>query len=382
MLLEYQAKGLLVESGLPVPAGLIVRDANAAEEAARRLGGEVVLKAQVPIGGRSKAGAILHAADPESARKMADELLASEFGGHEVRSVLVEECVQIAKELYVAVANDPATQGPLLLLSAEGGVEIEQLHTAAPEKIHRHSIDIRRGLDATQAVDQAELLSLPPTLGQELASYLIRLYAMYRNIDAELVEVNPLAITTGGRLLSLDCKVNLDPGAVGRHPQLQQLQADTPIGGTALEQMAAAQGLLYIELDGNVGVLANGAGLTMATLDAVAHYGGRPANFLEIGGDAYTKAETALTLVLSNPNVKSLLINFCGAFARTDIMVGGLVDAIEAIQPTVPISFSIHGTGEDQAIRLVRERLAINPHPLMDDAVREAVEASRQGAGG
>jgi succinyl-CoA synthetase beta subunit len=194
--------------------------------------------------------------------------------------------------------------------------------------------------------------------------------------------VNPLAVTTGGTLVSLDCKVNLDPGAIGRHPNLQQLQADVPMVGTPLEQMAAAQGLLYIELDGNVGVLANGAGLTMATLDAVAHYGGRPANFLEIGGDAYTRAETALRLVLSNPNVKSLLVNFCGAFARTDIMVGGLVDAIEAIQPTVPISFSIHGTGEDQAIRLVRERLALNPHPLMDDAVREAVEASRWEAGG
>jgi succinyl-CoA synthetase beta subunit len=200
---------------------------------------------------------------------------------------------------------------------------------------------------------------------------------MYREIDAELVEINPLAVSSNGSVVALDAKVSLDPGARPRHEELfEEAAADAPLTGTPLERAAREQGFLLIELDGDVAILANGAGLTMTTMDAVAHYGGRPANFLEIGGDAYTRAVPALRLVLSNPKVRSLLINFCGAFARTDVMTDGVVQAIEELKPDIPISFSIHGTGEDEAIELVRERLGLEPHDVMDDAVREAIAAA------
>jgi succinyl-CoA synthetase beta subunit len=204
-----------------------------------------------------------------------------------------------------------------------------------------------------------------------------RLYDVYRAADAELVEVNPLVLTGAGAVVALDAKVSLDPGATPRHSDfLRDLVSRLPDTATEPVRQARALGLVLIEFDGCVGVLANGAGLTMTTLDAVNHYGGRPANFLEIGGDAYTKATPALRLVLDNPRVRSLVVNFCGAFARTDVMAEGVVNAIEELAPSIPIFFCIHGTGEEEAIRLVRERLQIEPYDLMDDAVKAAVGAA------
>jgi succinyl-CoA synthetase beta subunit len=190
-----------------------------------------------------------------------------------------------------------------------------------------------------------------------------------------MVEINPLAITGGGRVLALDCKFVLDDSAVPRQAEIAESGAPEPM--TALEERGRAHGLRYIELDGDVGVLANGAGLTMTTMDAIAHYGGRPANFLEIGGEAYTKATPALELVLANPRVKSLIVNFCGAFARCDVMTEGVVRAWEALKPELPVFFSIHGTGEAEAIALLRARLGMEPHDLMDDAVKAAIAAAR-----
>ncbi|MFD2399727.1 hypothetical protein ACFSVJ_27290 [Prauserella oleivorans] len=184
-------------------------------------------------------------------------------------------------------------------------------------------------------------------------------------------------MTSAGEVVALDSKITIDPGAVSRHEELlSEVLAHEDEGGTVLERRGRALGLQFLELDGEIGVLANGAGLTMTTLDAINHYGGRPANFLEIGGDAYTKATPALQLVLDNPRVRSLVVNFCGAFARTDVMTGGVLSAIEELCPDVPIFFSIHGTGEDKAIRLVREQLGVEPYDTMDDAVRAAIDAA------
>ncbi len=201
-----------------------------------------------------------------------------------------------------------------------------------------------------------------------------RLYAAYRDNDAELLEINPLALTGDGRLVALDCKFTLDDSAAPRQEPLAE--RGTPERLTGLEAEGRALGLRFIELDGSVGVLANGAGLTMTTIDAVRHYGGEPANFLEIGGDAYVKAAPALELVLANPKVKSLLINFCGAVARTDVMTGGVLDAWDQLKPELPVFFSIHGTGDEEAIAMLRERLGLEPFELMDDAVKAAVEAA------
>ena len=207
-----------------------------------------------------------------------------------------------------------------------------------------------------------------------LADLVARVYALYLESDAELLEINPLALTTEGGLVALDAKLVLDDSGAAR--QLELAAASDPERLTDLEARSRALGLKYIELDGSVGILANGAGLTMTTMDAVGHYGGRPANFLEIGGDAYTLGRPALEIVLANPRVKSLVVNFCGAFARTDVMVGGLLEAWPEIRPEVPVFFSVHGTGEAEAVAMLRDRLGIEPFDHMDDAVRAAVEAA------
>ena len=210
----------------------------------------------------------------------------------------------------------------------------------------------------------------------QVARILGQLYAAFRTRDAELLEINPLALLADGRVVALDCKFVLDDAAVvpaGRNRQRRR----APASMTALEKRGAEAGLKLIQLDGNVGVLANGAGLTMTTMDVIRHYGGRPANFLEIGGEAYTKSEIALDLVLSNPGVKSLVINFCGAFARTDVMADGVVKAWAKLKPKVPVFFSIHGTGEEEAVKLVRDELGIEPYDFMEDAIQAAVKAAQ-----
>jgi len=204
------------------------------------------------------------------------------------------------------------------------------------------------------------------------------LYRVYRLNDAELVEINPLAVTAAGAVVALDCKLVVDDSGLVRQPGLAERGAPEPM--TALEARAAAAGLKYIELDGPVGLLANGAGLTMTTMDAIRHYGGNPANFLEIGGEAYTKALEALEIVLANPRVKSLVVNFCGAFARCDVMTEGVVRAWETLKPEIPVFFSIHGTGEAEAIALLRARLGLEPFERMDDAVKAAIVAAQEPA--
>jgi succinyl-CoA synthetase beta subunit len=377
-LLEYQGKSLLSQGGLVTPDGAVARDAAEAATIAGALDGRVVIKAQIPAGKRGKSGAIQFADTPAQAHQAAANLLGKPINGFPVTAVLVEQALPIARELYAAVLNDPASKGPLVLFSVEGGMDIEEVNASAPEKVLRLPIDIRAGLSP---VDAAALLSGTDLTDAEQASVaaaLIGLYAVYLQVEADLVEVNPLVLTDDARVVALDAKVSLDPGALARQPDefMRSLESGQAEEESALEDEGTKLGLQFIELDGTVGVLANGAGLTMATLDAVNHYGGKPANFLEIGGDAYTKATPALALVLKNPNVRSLLVNFCGAFARTDVMTEGVVNAIENLRPEVPVFFSIHGTGEDEAIALVRDRLGLQPYDLMDDAVQAAVAAA------
>jgi succinyl-CoA synthetase beta subunit len=377
-LLEHQGKSLLSKGGLVTPDGAVARDASEAATIAGALGGRVVIKAQIPAGKRGKSGAIQFADSPAQARQAAANLLGTPINGFPVTAVLVEQALTIARELYAAVLNDPASKGPLVLFSVEGGMDIEEVNASAPEKVLRLPVDIRAGLSPADAAALLSGTDLTDAEQASVASALIGLYAVYVDVQADLVEVNPLVLTDDARVVALDAKVSLDPGALARQPEefMRSLESGQAGEESVLEDEGAQLGLQFIELDGTVGVLANGAGLTMATLDAVNHYGGRPANFLEIGGDAYTKATPALRLVLKNPNVRSLLVNFCGAFARTDVMTEGVVTAIEALRPDIPVFFSIHGTGEDEAIALVRDRLGLQPYELMDDAVQAAVTAA------
>ncbi len=369
---EQAAKPLLAAAGIAVPAGRLCHTPDEAAQAVRELGPAVV-KAQVPTGKRGKSGGIAMADDPEQARAEAERILHLGIAGHPVRCLLVEVRADIERELYVAVLNDPDSKGPLILLSAAGGMDIEEIADRHPEQLLRLPADIRHGPDPAALAALVERLEGVP--GPQLVELLQNLYRVYTDNDAELVEINPLALTRDGKLLALDCKFVLDDSAVVRRESLAASGSPEPL--TELESRGRDLGLKYLELDGNVGILANGAGLTMTSMDAVSHYGGRPANFLEIGGEAYTRGRDALELVLANPRVRSLLINFCGAFARTDVMVEGLLAAWEAVPDELPVFFTVHGTGEDEAIALLRDKLGIEPYDLMDDAVRAAVEAAR-----
>lgn len=253
-------------------------------------------------------------------------------------------------------------------------MDIEEVAATRPDALRRRLVELDLGFDLMGA--RALLAGLELGGAEEkIAQVLVDLYRAAQSADAELVEINPLALLADGRVVALDCKLTVDDASAFRQSTLAPLATPDPM--TALEEEGLAAGLKFIQLDGNVGVLANGAGLTMTTMDVISHSGGKPANFLEIGGEAYTKSEVALKLVLSNPGVKSLVVNFCGAFARTDVMAEGVVAAWKRLNPTVPVFFSIHGTGEDEAVRLVREGLGIEPYDFMEDAVKAAVEAAR-----
>jgi succinyl-CoA synthetase beta subunit len=369
---EHAAKPLLRAAGIDVPRGALANSASEAAAIAATLG-NCVVKAQVPAGKRGISGGIARARGVEEARVAAARILGMTIAGHRVERVLVEEEVAVAAEMYAAVLNDPASKGPLLLYSAEGGIDIEAIASQRPHSLMRLALDIRRGVDGASL--ERALAGRPG--GEALATVLARLYGVYAACDAELVEINPLVVASDGRLIALDCKLVVDDSAAPRQRALSECAAPNKL--TPLEARGRTLALNYLELDGDVGVLANGAGLTMATMDAVRHYGGRPANFLEIGGDNYTKAKPALELVLANPRVRSLLVNFCGAFARTDVMVEGVIDAWCELKPSIPVFFSIHGTNEDEAVAMVRERLRLVPFEQMDEAVRAAVAAAQRG---
>ena len=370
---EYVAKPLLAGAGISVPTSRSVRTADEAADAARDIG-PCMIKAQVPTGKRGKAGGIRAVDDSDSARVAATDILGMDIGGHRVETLLVEAKVPIAHELYAAIVNDQQTQGPLLLFSRHGGMDIEDVAAAHSNDLLQLSIDIRNGIDRN-ALELLITPAVPADTVDLLCTTLLNLYEVYTDNDAELVEINPLAITRDSNVVALDCKFTLDDSGIKRQRELSA--KGTPEKLTELETQGEALGLRFIEFSGNVGVPANGAGLTMTTMDAIRHYGGEPANFLEIGGEAYTLGQAALELVLSHPNIKALLVNFCGAFARTDVMTEGIIEAWQTLKPKVPVFFTIHGTGETEAIAMVRERLQLEPYDLMDDAVKAAVEAAQ-----
>ena len=372
---EHAAKPLLRAKGIAVPRGRLARSAAEARAVAAELAGPVVVKAQVPTGKRGKAGGIRTADTAQEAAAATEAILGMDIAGHRVESVLVEERAAIAAEYYAAVLNDAASKGPLVMFSSVGGMDVEEVAASMPDRLRRAPVDIAGGLDLESAHRMLEGLGLGADEAP-VAETLVALYRAYRDNDAELLEVNPLARLEDGRLVALDCKFTLDDSGIKRREALAE--QGTPERLTGLEARGQALGLKYIELDGDIGVLANGAGLTMTTMDVITHHGGRPANFLEIGGEAYTKATPALELVLDNPRVKCLLVNFCGAFARTDVMTGGVIDAWEALAPSVPVFFSVHGTGSAEARTMLRERLGVTPCENMDEAVAAAVAAARE----
>ncbi|MFZ1151353.1 MAG: ATP-grasp domain-containing protein [Xanthobacteraceae bacterium] len=371
---EHAAKAkVLAPASIAAPRGMLCHSPEEARAAFDAIG-PCVVKAQVPAGKRGKAGGIRKADTAAEAAAVAKAILGMSIDGYVVEKVLIEERADIAREFYAAVLTDFAARRPLILFSTEGGTDIEQVAAARPDAIRRHSLNIDQDFDAAAALAMLSGFALGGAEAK-IAGTLASLYKVYRERDAELIEINPLALLKDSRVVALDCKFTLDDSAIFRQSELAAAGAQENL--SALERRGAEAGLKFIELGGNVGVLANGAGLTMTTMDVITHFGGKPVNFLEIGGEAYTKAEAGLSLVLAAANVKSLVINFCGAFARTDVMADGVVKAWEKLNPNIPVFFSIHGTGEEEAVRLVRDRLGIEPYDFMEDAVRAAVEAAR-----
>ena len=370
---EYAAKPILAAAGIKIPKGQLASTPDEAENAARKIG-NCIVKAQVPTGKRGKSGGIKLADTPEAAKTNAENIIGMTIGDYIVEKVLVEARSEIIREYYAAIINDPETKSPMIMFSTEGGMDIEEIAAETPHKLRKAQIDIRYGFSRKAANDLLRGLDLDGA-DDQISEVLEKLYSAYSTNDAELLEVNPLILTANGDVVALDCKFVMDDSAVKRQPELAP--KGTPEKLTSLEKVGEENNIKYIELDGNVVVLANGAGLTMTTMDVVGHYGGRPANFCEIGGEAYTKGKVALEMVLAKPGVKSLVVNFCGAFARCDVMMEGLLEAWEEIQPEIPVFFSIAGTGDEAAINMLQEKLKMNPFPNMDAACKAAADAAR-----
>ena len=286
---------------------------------------------------------------------------------------MVEERIPTVSELYAAVLNHPAGPARRVVLSELGGVDIEETARSDAGLIRTLDIDPRMDLRPEAALRFVTEAGIG-TAAAAIADVLVRMYRLHRDSDAELLEVNPLAVTDEGEVVALDCKLVVDGAAGARQPSLSATAAPEPL--TELEKAARGLGLQFVELDGDIGVLANGAGLTMTTMDVISHLGGRPANFLEIGGDAYTKARPALELVLAHAGVRSLVVNFCGAFARTDVMIDGLTEAWLELQPDVPAFFTVDGTGSSEARRMLKQRLGLEPYATMDEAIAAAIRSA------
>ncbi len=371
---EYQARELFRSHGMPVPESEVATTAAECEAAARRVGGPVVIKAQVHAGGRGKAGGVKLAPGPDEAREAAASILGMEIKGLAVRKVLVAPAVEIASEAYAGIVMDRVTQQPVMMVSPEGGIDIEQVAAEKPEAIFREPIDPRYGLLGHQATGLAYRLFAEPDLASQAAKALVALWRAYQATDATLTEVNPLVSTPAGEVLAIDAKMNIDDNSLFRHPELAAMRDEA--AEAASERRAREAGLSYIKLEGNVGCCVNGAGLAMATMDLVKYYGGSPANFLDIGGSSSPeKVVTALEIITEDPNVRSILFNIFGGITRCDDVANGIVEAAGRLRSSVPITIRLTGTNEKEAVAIL-EAAGFEADTDMDRAVQRAVEAA------
>jgi len=375
---EYQARALLRAAGIPMPDGDVASTPDEVEAIARRLHRPVVVKAQVHVGGRGKAGGVKLAKNAAEAREVAGRILGMAIKGLVVNRVLVVPAEDIATESYVGLIMDRETQRPVFMVSAAGGVDIEEVAAATPEKIVRIAVDPRYGLFGHQALGLA--LSLYPDFAQARAAAKImqQLYQVFVGNGASLAEINPLITTPSGQVLALDAKLSVDDNELDRRPDLAALRDDS---AEAPSEVAAREaGLTFIKLDGNVGCVVNGAGLAMATMDLVKYYGGEPANFLDIGGSSNPeKVVAALKIITADPAVKSILFNIFGGITRTDDVANGIVEATRQFKVSVPVVIRLTGTNEEKAFEILK---AVGMRALsdMDEAVKQAVELARGAA--
>ncbi|MFB7323602.1 ADP-forming succinate--CoA ligase subunit beta [Streptomyces sp. NPDC056190] len=366
-LYEHQARQLFEECGILVPRAEVTDSSKKAREIARRLGGRVVVKAQVKTGGRGRAGGVKLAADPAATELTARQILGMDIKGHRVRKVMVAEPVDAAEEFSVSYVLDRATGGFLALASVRGGTETEEVAASRPEQVARVPVDPTEGVTSSKAAGIAAAAGLPP----QSVDTLVRLWQVLVREDALLVEVDPLVRTRQGRIVALDGRITLDGNARFRQARwgVEHTEHDDP-----LEAEAAARGLAYVRLDGEVGVIGNGAGLVMSTLDMVAGRGARPANFLDIGGGASARLMAdGLSVILSDPSVRSVLVNVFGGITACDTVAEGIVQALDAVRLTRPLVVRLDGTNAARGRAILDERA----HPLLEQAATMETAASR-----
>ena len=372
---EYQSKQIFSKYGIPIPKGRVAATASEAKAIAEELGGRVVIKSQVLVGGRGKAGGVKLAKDPEEAEQLATQILAMEIKGLPVRKVLVDEAATIDKEIYFSITNDRAARKPVMIASAAGGMEIEEVAAKTPEKILKLHIDPLLGLRDYQARDLAASIDLPRDYWKDFGKIAMGLWRVYTETDASLAEINPLVITKDKRMIALDGKMIIDDNAMFRHADLAEMRdLDEEVPA---ETEARKYGLTYIKLDGNIGCMVNGAGLAMTTMDIVKLFGGDPANFLDIGGGAGAdKVAAAMRIILSDPNVKAVLFNIFGGITRCDEVARGILSAMKEVKPKVPMVVRLVGTNAEEGRKLLADAKMITAETLAD-AAKKAVAAAK-----
>ncbi len=369
---EYQAKDLLRAEQVPIPAGAVATTPDEVESIARKLGGPVVVKAQVHAGGRGKAGGVKLAKTPQDARDVASKILGMKIKGLTVSKVLVTAAADIASEAYVGIIVDRAAKKPVFMVSPAGGIDIEEVAATTPEKILKLPVDTRYGLTPYQANQLGFFLYQDVKKVRAAAKIMQQLYAAFMKHGCSLAEINPLVVTPKDEVIALDAKMVIDDNELERHPELEKLRDATAEDPS--EVQARAANLTFIKLEGNVGCCVNGAGLAMATMDLVKFYGGAPANFLDIGGSSNPdKVVAALKIITSDPNVRAILFNIFGGITRTDDVANGIVTATKQNPLKVPIVIRLTGTNEEIALKILKDN-GFSALTDMDEAVQRAVK--------
>ncbi|MBI4673711.1 MAG: ADP-forming succinate--CoA ligase subunit beta [Chloroflexi bacterium] len=376
---EHQSKELFARYGIPTPQGKVAYDAEAAREIAKQIGVPVVVKAQVLVGGRGKAGGVKLAKTADEAEEHANTILGMEIKGLPVRKVLIDPAVTAKAELYLGIVVDRAQGAPVIMASAAGGVEIEEVARVSPEKIKRQTIDPVLGLQAYQARELGFDIGLEKKRVPEFVKIALGLYRVFVDTDASLGEINPLFISSEDALIAADGKLVLDDSALERHHDLEMLRdADEE---NQAEREARTAGLSFVKLDGNIGCMVNGAGLAMATMDVIKFYGGAPANFLDIGGGAKSdKVAAALRLILADPNVQAVLFNIFGGITRGDEVARGIVDALAQVKTRVPMVARIVGTNAEEGRRILASA-NMQTATSLEEGAKLAVEIAKAGVG-
>lgn len=375
-LYESEAKGLLREIGIPVPRGDVARSPEDAARIARDIGAPVVIKAQIPVGGRGKAGGIKFADSPDEAEAEAAELLRAEVKGFKISSLLVEERLEIEQELYLGIIVDRSQASVATIVSKLGGVEIEDVAEKSPETITKVTIDYQKGLRPFEARKLAKAMGLNGELLQPGAELILSLYRAFVRYDATIAELNPVALTKDKKLLALDAVLVIDDDALYRHADIRAMGKEDP-RATALEALALEAGFSFVELDGDIGIVGNGAGITMATLDLVSFYGGHPANFLDIGGGVAPQTmKRAMEIALALPRLKALLVSIFAGINRCDDIALGIVSALKETKTDVPLVIRLIGTNEERGREILKDAGFIALREA-EDAVKEVVALAR-----